>query len=151
MHDCCKRRVIDALAYRIAQRQVKVYGFVIMPNHMHLIWKISDDVNRNDFQRDFLKYTAKGLLAELKANYYDLFLQTKVSASDRAHQVWEKDSMYLDLYSDKFFNQKLDYIHHNPLQPHWNLAAYPEAYLWSSASFYLKGDKRWGFLTHCDE
>jgi putative transposase len=31
---------------------------------------------------------------------------------------------------------KLDYIHNNPLQPHWQLALKPEDYLYSSAAFY---------------
>ena len=35
--------------------------------------------------------------------------------------------------------QKLKYIHNNPMQPHWQLAATPAAYPWSSAAFYEDG------------
>lgn len=35
--------------------------------------------------------------------------------------------------------QKLEYIHLNPLQEQWNLASRPEAYKWSSAKFYESG------------
>jgi hypothetical protein len=31
----------------------------------------------------------------------------------------------------------MDYIHNNPLQPHWCLAERAEEYPWSSARFYL--------------
>jgi hypothetical protein len=45
------------------------------------------------------------------------------------------------------FEQKLDYIHRNPLQEHWNLAKRPEDHYWSSASFYELGGNDFGFLT----
>lgn len=46
------------------------------------------------------------------------------------------------------FEQKLDYIHLNPLQERWNLAKAPEVYPWSSANFYETGQDEFGFLTH---
>jgi hypothetical protein len=50
--------------------------------------------------------------------------------------------------SKKKFEQKLDYIHNNPLQEKWNLAKSPEEYKWSSASFYHTGIDPFGILTH---
>ena len=55
--------------------------------------------------------------------------------------------------SKKSFGQKLNYIHFNPCQPHWNLAASPEEYKWSSARFYETGIKHpipmgFDWLTH---
>lgn len=47
--------------------------------------------------------------------------------------------------------QKLDYIHLNPLQEHWNLASAPENYRWSSAKFYLTGKDEFEILTHYRE
>jgi putative transposase len=43
--------------------------------------------------------------------------------------------------------QKLNYVHNNPLQVHWNLASSPKDYKWSSASFYETGQDDFGFLT----
>lgn len=44
--------------------------------------------------------------------------------------------------------QKLDYIHRNPMQEKWNLAATPEEYRYSSAKFYMSGIDEFQFLTH---
>jgi putative transposase len=46
------------------------------------------------------------------------------------------------------FEQKLDYIHNNPLHERWNLAKSPEEYKWSSADFYMTGKDEFGLLTH---
>jgi hypothetical protein len=43
--------------------------------------------------------------------------------------------------------QKIDYIHHNPLQEKWQLVSAPELYEWSSASYYIFEDKRFSFIT----
>lgn len=49
---------------------------------------------------------------------------------------------------DEVVLQKIDYIHRNPVQPKWQLAATPEDYSWSSAAFYLSANLSWPFLTH---
>jgi putative transposase len=47
--------------------------------------------------------------------------------------------------------QKLNYIHNNPLNARWNLAKRPEDYYWSSARFYEMGRDDFGFLTHYED
>ena len=37
--------------------------------------------------------------------------------------------------------QKIEYIHNNPVQPHWRLAERPVDYVWSSARFYLADER----------
>ena len=44
--------------------------------------------------------------------------------------------------------QRLIYMHNNPLHERWNLAERPEHYFWSSARFYDTGVDEFGFLTH---
>jgi putative transposase len=43
--------------------------------------------------------------------------------------------------------QKIDYIHNNPLNEKWNLATCPEDYYWSLVAFYEKGKNDFSFLT----
>ena len=40
------------------------------------------------------------------------------------------------------------YIHQNPVQKKWHLAAKPEDYTYSSASLYVLGERRWPFVRH---
>ncbi len=78
-------------------------------------------------------------------------LAYEVNARDRKYQIWERESLAVKLYTPKVFQQKLDYIHHNPLQSHWALAAIPEEYHYSSARYYLCNEENWDFLTHFSE
>ncbi|WP_369426430.1 hypothetical protein [Pontibacter anaerobius] len=38
--DKYKQIIVDSLGYLVEQKRVKVYAFVIMPNHLHLLWKM---------------------------------------------------------------------------------------------------------------
>jgi len=38
--DKYKDVIIDSLKYLIKIKKIVVYGFVIMPNHIHLIWEL---------------------------------------------------------------------------------------------------------------
>lgn len=86
-NDLHKQIIIEALKNRIQKEQVTVYAFVIMPNHMHLIWQLPDTVIRENFQRDFLKFTARSLLQFLRMNSAPLTESLKVKAADRHFQV----------------------------------------------------------------
>ncbi|MEJ7831115.1 MAG: transposase, partial [Segetibacter sp.] len=69
-------------------------------------------------------------------------------AADRSFQVWERNSLSIDLYNEAILVQKLNYLHNNPLQPHWNLAASAWEYKYSSAKFYETGIDEFDFLQH---
>jgi putative transposase len=147
--DEAKLIIIEALRYRISVGQIKVCAFVIMPNHIHLIWRVQNGYNLEDVQRDFLKYTAKELIALLKRKEGELGLEKQfVGLKDRTLQVWKRNSMSIDLVHEWFFNQKFDYLHNNPCQPHWNLAERPEEYRYSSARYYEDGIDEFGLITH---
>ena len=120
-----------------------------MPNHFHIIWRINGNIKKSDFQRDFMKFTARSLLKFMLMNNDNLLAGLKVKSADRQQQVWERNSLSIELYSEAVFIQKLDYIHNNPLQPKWQLCKLPEDYFYSSAKFYeVGGNDDFGILTH---
>ncbi len=125
-----------------------IYGFVIMPNHIHLIWQITDKNERHKVQQSFLKFTAQQLKFKLLDSESDELDNYKVMASDRDYQFWERNSLSIDLWSRKVFIQKLDYIHKNPTQPHWKLCNLPEEYRYSSFRYYENGNDEFEFLSH---
>jgi hypothetical protein len=71
-----------------------------------------------------------------------------VNAGDRKFQVWERNSLSIDIYSEAVFIQKLNYLHNNPMQPKWSLCEAASEYRFSSAAFYETGVDEFGFLTH---
>ena len=147
-NDKYKDIIIESLRFLVKNGRVKVYSFVIMPNHMHLIWQIQAGHKRDNVQRDFLKYTAQQIRFDMRANYSQWLKEFEVNAKDRRHQFWERNPLSIDLYSREVVYQKLRYIHANPIQEKWKLANIPEEYWFSSARFYELGVDDFGFLTH---
>lgn len=147
-NDAIKDIIVAALSHRVRLKQVRVNGFVIMPNHMHLIWYINPKIERADFQRDFLKYISKQIILYLNEHgLKDYLFPHIVNAPDRVLQIWERNALSVDIYSSDVFRQKLNYIHNNPLQEKWQLSALPEAYRYSSAGFYLDGVDEFGIMS----
>jgi putative transposase len=146
--DRFKDIIIESLSFLSRSNRVSVYAFVIMYNHMHLIWQIMGENERQAVQRDFLKFTGQQILKILRNEKSPLQNDLLVNAKDRKFQVWERNSLSIPLWSDRVMSQKLDYIHNNPVKA--QLCRSPEDYKYSSASFYLIGVKRWDFLIHCD-
>ncbi len=147
--DYRKEIIVNSLRFLVTNQRVIVYGFVIMSNHFHLIWQLFGDHDGSDVLRDFLKYTSHRLLRNLADENPSLHSQLRVNDSDRVYQVWERNSLRISLWSNKVFNQKLNYIHRNPVKA--GLCKYPEQYRYSSASFYLLNESEWDFLTHTDD
>jgi putative transposase len=140
--------IIDSLLYLKNEESIIVYGFVIMPNHIHLIWQIQDGFKQDKIQLRFLKYTAQQMKFKLLQTDKFKLEQYRVNAKDREYQFWERNALSIDLWSEKVFEQKLNYIHDNPLQERWRLAEFPEDYKYSSAKFYMTGVDEFGLLTH---
>ena len=147
-NDNHKEILIEALKHRTDKGQLTINAFVIMPNHFHIIWRVHDGIDRGAFQRDLMKFTARSVLKFMMMNEDRLLKQLQVKAADRKQQVWERNPLSIELFTEDVFIQKLNYIHNNPLQPKWSLCKKPEDYFYSSAKFYETGIDDFGLLTH---
>ena len=146
-NDSYKEILINEWRHRIKLNHLKVYGFVIMPNHYHAIINTPSPCIPSDIQRDIHKWVSKQIITNLKACNEQLLNSFAVEAPDRKYQIWERNSLPIYLYSRDVIEQKLKYIHENPLHEHWQLAEIPENYHYSSAKFYLENDTNWDFLS----
>jgi putative transposase len=146
--DKYKNILIESLKFLVVNKRVVVYGFVIMPNHIHLIWQVQAGYKKADVQRDFLKYTAQQIKFDLQKNHPQVLEKFSVKVKDRSYKFWEHRPLSVDLWSEKVFEQKLDYIHQNPTKEKWKLAENPEGYFYSSARFYYEQIDDFGFLAH---
>ncbi|MCH5720508.1 REP-associated tyrosine transposase [Niabella hibiscisoli] len=141
-----KEIVISSLRFLVENKRIKLFAFVIMPNHLHLIWQMQPLIHPKHVQRDFLKYTAQQMKYHMQQHYPEMLQAFFVGAADRMYQFWERNPLSIELRSYTIFQQKLDYIHFNPVRA--GLCKYPEEYLYSSAQFYRAGVDNWGFLSH---
>lgn len=120
----------------------------MMPNHIHLLWQ-QLAMNGKEFPKNsFEKFTAHLFRKKLAIEAPDLLSRFAVKASDRSYNFWQRDPLAIKVYSREEAKQKLDYLHYNPLQEHWNLCKKPEDYRFSSAMFYETEIDEFNFLTH---
>jgi REP element-mobilizing transposase RayT len=66
LQDKYKDIVIESLQYLSDNNKVDVFAFVVMPNHIHLIWRTKELNRKETAQGSFLKYTAHAFKKLLK-------------------------------------------------------------------------------------
>lgn len=145
--DKYKDIIIQSLQYLTSNNQITLYAFVIMSNHLHLIWQALPGKTPVQVQHSFMKYTAQQIKFDLVNNHPAVLDKFRVNAKDRTYQFWERNSLGIELYSHEVFMQKLGYIHWNPVKA--GLCSLPEEYYYSSAKFYWTGVDDFKMLTHC--
>ena len=128
--------------------RVAIHAFVIMPNHIHLLWSDLEHYKMEDSENSLLKFTAQSFKKYLFLHNDKTLFNYLSTQSDRKFHFWERRSRTIEVKSRKIAEQKLTYIHNNPIQQHWKLVDFAEDYVYSSASFYIKGDTRYTFLKH---
>ena len=148
--DKYKDIIIKSLKFMIDNNRIKLFGFVIMPNHIHLIWQMGENIKQQDVQRDFLRFISQQIKFDLQANHPHVLEQFKVKVKDRSYQFWQHRPLSVDLCTGEVIEQKLKYIHENPLKEKWKLADLPEDYRYSSAKYYLLNVDDWGIVSHHD-
>jgi putative transposase len=138
----------ESLNFCALKYKADILGYVLMPNHIHLIINFEEGMKRIDFMSDFKKFTSTKVRQEIE-KYRPNFLEKLLYVKDnQVFKVWKDryDEVYLD--KRELLEIKLEYIHTNPIQNHWNLVARPEEYLYSSALFYEKGIQNLVKVTH---
>jgi REP element-mobilizing transposase RayT len=141
-----KAMVVDSLNYCISNKGLEVYAWCIMSNHVHLIIG-SQTGNQSDIIRDLKKHTSKTILKAIAENPKESRREWMLWMFERAgkrnnnnttYQFWQQHNQPIELNSNFLMDQKLDYIHNNPVET--GFAREPQDYPYSSAIDYA-GDK----------
>lgn len=134
---------VESLGYCQKEKGLLLYGWVIMSNHVHLIASSKDDYFLQDIVRDLKKFTSKAILKAIEENSQEsrkewmlaIFRRAgEYNTNNRYFQFWRQDNMPIELFTPKVIQQKLDYIHENPVKA--GIVEKPEEYRYSSAKFY---------------
>ena len=140
--------VVDSLRYCQNEKGLELFAWCIMSNHLHLIARAKEGQQLQHIIRDLKKYTSKQVLKAIEDNPQESRKEWMLSIFRRAgeynsnnthYQFWQQDNRPIVLWSSAVFDQKLDYLHYNPVE-----AGYvdePEDYIYSSARDYsgIKG------------
>ncbi|MFN8416556.1 MAG: transposase [Cytophagaceae bacterium] len=86
-----KNIIINSLQYLSDKGMIDVFAFVIMPNHIHLIWRINEMNGKETVQGAFLKYTAHEFKKELRRQSLAHLQEFKVLVCNKQFEFWQRD------------------------------------------------------------
>jgi REP element-mobilizing transposase RayT len=141
-----KHLLLDSLKYCQQQKGLEVYAWCLMSNHLHLIASAQEGSSLSDILRDFKKYTSKTLLKAIQQENESrrewlLNRFAYAGANDSKitnYKFWQQGNEAKEIQSNQFLEQKLLYLHQNPVRA--EITSEPEHYLYSSARDY-SGEK----------
>ena len=134
--------IVDSINYCIENKGLIAYAWVLMSNHVHLIIESSDEPLQN-IMRDLKKHTAKQVIKAIEENPREsrkewmLWMMERAgqkNANNQKYQFWQQHNQPLLLSNTFAFEQKLNYLHENPVEA--GFVESPEEYLYSSAKDY---------------
>lgn len=138
--DINKEIICNSITFVNAKYKSSLLGYVIMPNHIHLILYFKEQNRLSDWMRDMKKFTATKIRQTIENSGNASTLEKlRINQTGRVFKIWQArfDDVYLE--DKRLLETKLDYIHLNPLQEQWNLVKLPQEYRYSSAVFYETG------------
>jgi REP element-mobilizing transposase RayT len=134
------RIVLHSLAWMRSEKRLKLFSFVVMPSHLHAIILPLNGTIGITLQQ-FGSFTAHEILRQLRidnnSELVDFFHSQNVRRKHN-HRIWQ-DIQAKNIYSDEFLEQKMEYIHNNPLVSGLVGEKDRSMYLYSSACYYDEG------------
>lgn len=131
-----KNILVENLKYCQNQKGLEIFAWCIMTNHVHLVIRAKDGFRLSDILRDFKKFTSKAVLKAIAENNLEsrkdwLLNQFKTPEGFR---FWRADNRPIELWSNAVIDQKINYLHQNPVEE--GLVFKAEDYVYSSAVNY---------------
>jgi len=134
--------VLDSFTFCRANKGLQVWAYVIMSNHVHCILSARDG-NLPDIIRDFKRHTASAILKAIQTpeesrrdwmmKRFEFAARSNIRNSN--YQFWMHQSHPIEITTEQFASQKLNYIHMNPVKA--GLVEKAEDWLYSSYRNYL--------------
>jgi putative transposase len=117
-----------------------------MTNHLHMIVGSESENKVSDILRDFKKFTSKEILRTLQAFGQESRREWMLNRFEYAgrndkkiknYRFWQEGNDPQEIFLADYFDQKLNYIHNNPVTAEF--VNRPDDYRYSSAIDYAGG------------
>ncbi|MDZ7658279.1 REP-associated tyrosine transposase [Fodinibius sp.] len=134
--------IVESLKYCREEKGLLLYAYCIMTNHIHLIVGTKGE-KVQDIVRDFKSFTSNQIRKILEDNLQEsrkvwmlqmMYDAGKERSNNKDFQFWQHHFHPILLDSNELIDQKLEYIHQNPVKA--GFVNKPEDYLYSSAKNY---------------
>jgi len=138
--------IVESLAYCQREKGMKILAWCIMSNHVHLIFRSTSKQKPELLLGDLKRHTSKSIVSAIKENSQEsrrewiLEMLKKVadkSSNVKEFQFWRHDNKPIEIWSNKVIDEKINYIHNNPVEEGVFFKA--EDYRYSSAIDYSGG------------
>ncbi len=126
--------VQDAIIY-LHKRNCIVLAWVIMPNHVHIIFQPIPKTDELSAWCDYLEFNrVEDILGSLKK-----YTARRINAIRKrtSRPFWQRECFDRIARNEKDLDGLVDYVHANPIR--WELVPRPEDYPWSPASTIYSG------------
>ena len=142
-----KNILIESLEFCQKNKGLEIFAWCIMTNHVHLIFRSIEGQKPELLLGDFKRFTSNAIIQAIRQNYKEsrkewLLEQFEKAGSKSSNvnkfQFWRHDNKPIELWSNKVIDEKINYIHNNPVEE--GLVFHPEDYMYSSARDY-SGEK----------
>jgi putative transposase len=135
--------IIESIKYCQKNKGIKLHGYVIMPNHAHYIFSVEEPERLSNIMRDFNRFTSQKITTLLREMHKleTLKIFQKEALFDmrgNRYKVWQDGFHPTAIDTGEFFQQKLDYLHENPVRKGY--VERPEYWSYSSARNYVLDD-----------
>jgi putative transposase len=136
--------IIDSLNYCSENKGLSVHAWCLMTSHLHLIISAEEGFKLSEIIRDFKKHTAKTILKlideqdESRKSWLLWYFEREGKKDKRIskYKFWKEDNhaILLERNNNALIEQKLNYIHQNPVVE--GIVENAQDYLYSSAKDY---------------
>lgn len=136
--------IVDSLIYCQKEKGLIVYGWCLMPSHLHLIAASQTGNDLSAIIRDMKKFTSKKLIELIKSepeSRREWMLERFTEAGKDLkritnYKLWQDGNMAKELLTNDMTIQKLEYTHNNPVKD--RIVDEAEHYVYSSAGAYAR-------------
>jgi REP element-mobilizing transposase RayT len=135
--------IIDSLKHCQKEKGLVLFAWCLMTNHIHLVIGRKGVTKMEDIVRDFKKFTSVKLCRLIESNVHESRREWMLrifrsaaedSSKHERYKFWQSEYHPIELDGNAMIDQKLEYIHDNPVEA--GFVDVPENYLYSSARDY---------------
>jgi REP element-mobilizing transposase RayT len=134
---------LESLEFCQKKKGLEIHAWCIMTNHVHLVFRSINGENPELLIGDLKRFTSRSIVKSIQENpkesrrefLLDFFKKEAEKSSNVKHyQFWRHDNKPIELWSNKVIQQKINYVHNNPVES--GLVYKSEDYVYSSAIDY---------------
>jgi putative transposase len=134
---------LASIKYCQKHKGLELCAYCIMTSHIHMIIGRNKETGLDGIIRDIKKYTSVKIIECIKNNTHEsrkelflwLFEKEGINnCNNTRYQFWQQHNQPIELSTNEMIDQRLAYIHNNPVEA--GIVLSPEHYLYSSAINY---------------